>query len=108
GGDETTGLVTREMLESLNGWFVNVGRGNVVAEADIVAAIESGGLFGAGLDVFETEPLPADSPLWSHPRVIVTPHVAGLSPLYGSRLADIFEHNLRAFTANGAWRNRIV
>lgn len=108
GGDETTGLVNRAMLESLGGWFVNLGRGNVVAEADILAAIESGGLAGAGLDVFETEPLPEDSPLWTHPRVIVTPHTGGMSPHYGPRLAEIVAGNLEAFAGRGEWRNRIV
>lgn len=108
GGPETDGIVTREMLESLGGWFVNVGRGNVVAEDDIIGALESGGLLGAGLDVFETEPLPETSPLWSHPRVVITPHVAGLSPHYGRRLAEIFEHNLGAYAGRGEWRNRVV
>lgn len=108
GGDGTSGLVTRAMLESLGGWFVNLGRGNVVAEADIIAAIESGGLAGAGLDVFETEPLPADSPLWTNPRVIVTPHTGGMSPHYGRRLAEIVDDNLAAFAGRGEWRNRIV
>lgn len=108
GGEETTGLVTRAMLESLGGWFVNLGRGNVVAESDILAAVESGGLAGAGLDVFETEPLPEDSPLWTHPRVIVTPHTGGMSPHYGQRLAEIVAANLDAFAGRGEWRNRIV
>ena len=108
GGDETDGLVTREMLESLGGWFVNLGRGNLVRESDIIAALESGGLLGAGLDVFEEEPLPPESPLWSHPRVIVTPHLGGLSPQYGARLARIFADNLQAFRGVGEWRNRVV
>ena len=108
GGEETTGLVTRAMLESLGGWFVNLGRGNVVSEADILAAIESGGLAGAGLDVFEHEPLPEDSQLWTHPRVIVTPHTGGMSPHYGQRLAEIVADNLEAFAGRGQWRNRIV
>ena len=108
GGEATTGLVTRGMLESLGGWFVNLGRGNVVAESDILAAIDSGALAGAGLDVFETEPLPEDSPLWTHPRVIVTPHTGGMSPRYGQRLAAIVADNLNAFAGRGEWRNRIV
>ncbi len=108
GGEHTDGLVTRAMLESLDGWFVNIGRGNVVSESDILAAIESGGLLGAGLDVFESEPLPATSPLWHHPRVVVTPHTAGMSPHYGARLAEIVDHNLRALAGEAEWRNRIV
>lgn len=108
GGEATDLAVTREMLESLGGWFVNVGRGNVVAEGDVLAAIESGGLLGAGLDVFATEPLPASSPLWSHPRVVITPHTAGLSPQYGPRLAEILAHNLAAVRGERPWRNRVV
>jgi D-2-hydroxyacid dehydrogenase (NADP+) len=108
GGDETDGLVTREMLESLGGWFVNLGRGNLVSEEDIIAALDSGGLLGAGLDVFEEEPLPPESPLWSHSRVVITPHLGGLSPQYGPRLARIFADNLAAFGGSGEWRNRVV
>jgi phosphoglycerate dehydrogenase-like enzyme len=108
GGTATDGIVTREMLESLGGWFVNVGRGNVVNETDIIAALDSGGLLGAGLDVFATEPLPASSPLWHHRRVVLTPHTAGFSPHYGRRLAAIVSDNLRAFGGEGEWRNRIV
>jgi D-2-hydroxyacid dehydrogenase (NADP+) len=107
-GDSTDRIITRAMLESLDGWFVNLGRGNVVSESDIIAALDSGRLLGAGLDVFDTEPLPPSSPLWSHPRVVLTPHVAGLSPHYGARLAEIVAHNLAAFTGNGEWRNRVV
>jgi len=108
GGPGTTGLVTRSMLESLGGWFVNVGRGNVVTEEDLLAALESGGLLGAGLDVFETEPLPSSSPLWSHPRVVITPHNAGFSPHYGRRLAAIVDANLPAHRGEGEWMNRVV
>ena len=108
GGAETEGIVSREMLDSLDGWFINVGRGNSVSEADILAAIEGGGLLGAGLDVFEHEPLPAESPLWANPRVVITPHTAGLSPHYGRRLAEIFVDNLEALSGRGDWRNRIV
>lgn len=108
GGAGTDGLVTRQMLESLDGWFVNVGRGNVVSEGDILGALDSGGLRGAGLDVFAEEPLPDDSPLWSHRRVVLTPHTAGLSPEYAPRLAAIVRENLAAFAGDGEWVNRVV
>ncbi len=104
---DTRGLVTRDCLDALDGgWFVNVGRGTVVDEHDILGAIEGGALLGAGLDVFDTEPLPETSALWANPRVVLTPHTAGLSPHYGRRLMEIFRQNLEAFAGNGDWVNR--
>ncbi len=107
--EATRGIVDRKVLEALGqGWFVNVGRGTVVSESDLLWAIDQCGLRGAGLDVFEREPLPESSPLWSHPRVVLTPHTAGLSPMYGPRLAAIFSRNLAAFRGEGEWVNRVV
>ena len=104
----TRGIVGAAEFEALGaGWFVNVGRGSAVDEAALLAALD-GGLRGAGLDVFAEEPLPEASPLWHHPRVVMTPHSAGLSPEYGPRLARIFEANLAAFQGDGAWVNRVV
>ncbi|GIE99261.1 phosphoglycerate dehydrogenase [Paractinoplanes rishiriensis] len=62
-------------------WVVNVGRGTTVAESDLLAAVREGRIAGAALDVFETEPLPADSGLWDEPNVIISPHAAGGRPL---------------------------
>jgi phosphoglycerate dehydrogenase-like enzyme len=64
-------------------------------------------LAGAGLDVMVPEPLPSDSPLWDLPNVIITPHVGGLTPRYGERLATLLADNLRAYQGRGEWRNRI-
>lgn len=85
-----------------------MGRGSVVDEAALVAALESGRLRGAGLDVFDGEPLDEASPLWSAPGVLMTAHVGGLSPDYGSRWVELFRHSLAAFTRQGSWRNRAV
>jgi glyoxylate/hydroxypyruvate reductase A len=57
-------------------WLINAGRGRLQVEADILAALDDGTLAGAALDVFTAEPLPPDSPLWIHPNVTLTPHVA--------------------------------
>jgi glyoxylate/hydroxypyruvate reductase A len=60
-------------------WVINVARGTVIVENDLIAALDSGHLAGAVLDVFRTEPLPPDHPFWKHPKITVTPHVAGIT-----------------------------
>jgi D-2-hydroxyacid dehydrogenase (NADP+) len=77
--------------------FLNFARGAVVDEQALIEALKSGRIGGAGLDVFETEPLPADSPLWRMDNVIITPHNAGLSPQYNARAVDQFLRNYQAF-----------
>jgi len=78
--------------------LVNVGRGELVDESALVAALERGALRGAGLDVFEKEPLPPESPLWSLPGVIVTPHASGRTPSNYARAEAIFLDNLGRFS----------
>src|SRR5699024_2838755 len=78
----TAGIVDERVLRALppRAWVVNVGRGATVDEPALLHALESGMIAGAALDVFATEPLPADSPLWHAPNMIVTPHAAGGRP----------------------------
>lgn len=86
---ETRGIINRDLLRKLSQHgrhsrmpgpvLINAGRGPLQVEADILAALEAGELYAASLDVFETEPLPQTSPLWSHPRVVITPHNAAES-----------------------------
>ncbi|HEV2561427.1 MAG TPA: glyoxylate/hydroxypyruvate reductase A [Rhizomicrobium sp.] len=78
---QTRGILNAKTFAALpRGAFVmNVARGGHLVEADLIAALDSGHLSGATLDVFETEPLPEKSPLWLHPKVTVTPHVAAIS-----------------------------
>lgn len=80
--------------------LINISRGAVVDQPALVRALQEGWIAGAGLDVFDPEPLPADSPLWSLPNVIISPHVSGVTPYYGIRAAEIFLRNLHAFLAN--------
>jgi phosphoglycerate dehydrogenase-like enzyme len=79
--------------------FLNVGRGATVDEAALVAALEAGAISGAALDVFETEPLPTDSPLWTMSGVIVSPHMAGDYLEFHTDLAAVFLDNLERYRA---------
>ncbi|MCU0634747.1 MAG: D-2-hydroxyacid dehydrogenase [Gemmatimonadaceae bacterium] len=83
--DDTRGLVSRDVLAACRGAvLINAGRGAVVDESAIPAALDAGWLRAAALDVFEVEPLPATSPLWADPRVIVSPHISGLTTVEGT------------------------
>lgn len=77
--------------------FINIARGPVVDEAALVEALRSGRIGGAGLDVFETEPLPASSPLWDMPNVIITPRIGGMSDVYDKQIHPLLVHNVRCF-----------
>ncbi|MDR7545421.1 MAG: D-2-hydroxyacid dehydrogenase [Armatimonadota bacterium] len=77
--------------------LINVGRGPVVQEAALIDALRRGLIAGAGLDVFEREPLPADSPLYDIENVIITPHVSGASRTYYDRAVPLFCENLRRY-----------
>jgi len=85
-------------------WLVNVGRGSTVDEAALDAALREGRLAGAALDVFETEPLPPGSPLWTAPNAILTPHVAGNRPLGWQ---ELFTDNCRRLLAGEPLRNLV-
>ncbi len=97
-------VIGAEALVRLGGgWLVNVGRGSAVDEQALVHALTFGDLRGAGLDVFETEPLSADSALWELPTVVITPHAAWASDRLSARMADRFLVNLAAFRGRGDW-----
>jgi glyoxylate/hydroxypyruvate reductase A len=78
----TRDLLNRERFAWLpaHAWVINVGRGGTIVDADLIAALDSGQLAGAVLDVFREEPLPAAHPFWHHDRIIVTPHLSGPTP----------------------------
>lgn len=97
----TTGILGREVIARIPGHalLVNLGRGGLVDEPALIEALERRTLGGAALDVFAKEPLPAESPLWNLPHVILTPHVSGLGPHYWERATTMFADNLRAFLA---------
>jgi glyoxylate/hydroxypyruvate reductase A len=98
----TRGVLNLSLFRSLNrrgalggAYLINAGRGALQKDEDILQALEEGSLAGASLDVFATEPLPAHSPLWEHPRVVITPHVAAVSDpraLIANIVAHIEQH----------------
>lgn len=98
---ETTGLIGEAELRTMKptAYLINVSRGLVVDEGALIRALEERRIAGAGLDVFQREPLPSDSPLWRMENVIVTPHIAGGSGIYNYRVTQIFCENLRRYLA---------
>lgn len=84
---------------------VNIGRGTVVDEDALVDALRSGRISSAFLDVFAVEPLPAESPLWTMPQVVISPHTAALSPLEQRRIAELFADNLGRWLTGKEMRN---
>ena len=105
---ETERLIGEAELRAMRrtAYLVNVARGRVVDEQALVRALQDGWIAGAGLDVTEDEPLPADSLLYGMQQVILTPHISGQSAHYDARLAALFADNLRRYRAGEPLRNR--
>lgn len=105
--DQTAGLIDRATIDRLPASciFVNVGRGGVVDEPALIDALRERRIAGAVLDVFATEPLPEDSPLWTLPNVLVTPHAAALSARENERIVQLFVDNLRRYLDGRPLRN---
>jgi D-2-hydroxyacid dehydrogenase (NADP+) len=108
--DETRHAIDASVFEALpdSAVVVNVARGPVVDHDALLAALEAGNLRGAGLDVFEEEPLLEDSPLWGRDDTVVTPHVGGRSEDFPVRFARLFADNYRRWRAGESVVNRIV
>ncbi|MCT9097268.1 D-2-hydroxyacid dehydrogenase [Haloarchaeobius sp. HME9146] len=108
--EETRRMVGAEEFDLLDddAILVNVARGPVVDESALIAALESGSIAGAALDVFETEPLPEDSPLWEFENVLVTPHCAGFTEDYYRNVAGIVRENVENIERGADLRNHIV
>jgi len=108
--EETRGLIDAGALETMpdSSVLVNVARGEIVNEGALVDALEDGAIAGAALDVFEEEPLPEDSPLWDRRDVVLTPHVAGTTPHYWERAADILAENYRRLSDGEDLVNGVV
>src|SRR5690242_6641777 len=104
---ETEGFMHRARFQRMKrtAFFINIGRGMTTRLDDLAAAIQAGEIAGAGLDVFEREPLPADHPLWTMPGVLITPHTAGFGPYLDDRRYEILLENSRRFLGGQPLRN---
>ena len=98
---KTRNLVNAEVFSSMkpSAYLVDVSRGGVVDQSALIDALKDHKIAGAALDVFAKEPLLSESPFWKMPNVIVTPHIAGVTPRYDERAVDFFEENLRRYLA---------
>jgi phosphoglycerate dehydrogenase-like enzyme len=107
---ETRGLVDARLIAALprGARIINVARGEIVAEPALIEALKSGHLAGAYLDVFETEPLPPDSPLWSLPNVLVTPHNSAAAAGNDARVLAIFLENLGRWQKGAPLLNEVA
>jgi phosphoglycerate dehydrogenase-like enzyme len=104
---ETVKLIDRRRLQRMKrtAYLINVGRGVIVDLVDLTAALQAGEIAGAGLDVFEIEPLPVGHPLWNMPNVIITPHTAAASPRIAERHLETLLDNIRRFVRGEALGN---
>jgi phosphoglycerate dehydrogenase-like enzyme len=106
---ETRGAISREVISRMKptAWIMNIARGAIVDEPAMIEALQAKRIAGAALDVFETEPLTPDSPLWSLENVIVTPHSSGSGPRVRERTLALFAENLRRYKAGEPLLNRV-
>jgi phosphoglycerate dehydrogenase-like enzyme len=98
---ETQGMFGKEAFAAMKkgAFFVNVSRGAIVVQEELIAALQSGKLAGACLDVTDPEPLPASSPLWGMRNVVITPHMAADGEVTETRMWTLLRENLRRFAA---------
>lgn len=105
--DQLMGAAQFEAMKN-TAFYINIGRGKTTVEPELIRALNEGTIAGAGLDVFETEPLPSESPLWDMENVILTPHTSGSNEHYNDRALAIFTKNLPAFAAGRAITHNVV
>jgi phosphoglycerate dehydrogenase-like enzyme len=107
--DETRGLIDAEAIARLprGARIINIARGEIIQEPALIAALASGHLAGAYLDVFQQEPLPPDSPLWAMPNVLITPHNSGAAAGNDRRVFEIFRENLGRWMRGEALLNEV-
>jgi phosphoglycerate dehydrogenase-like enzyme len=105
----TTHLIGEAELRAMkpNTYLVNIARGSIIDEPALIRALQEGWIGGAGLDVFEEEPLPSDSPLWKLENALLSPHVAGFTPHYDRRAATLFAQNLERYVRGEPLLNQV-
>ncbi|WNB91578.1 D-2-hydroxyacid dehydrogenase [Bacillus sp. NEB1478] len=100
--DETKDFINADSFSLMKptSVLINIGRGTTIAEGDLISALNDQKIGYAVLDVFEKEPLSADSPLWNMENVMITPHLSGISPQYQTRALEIFSENYKLYMKN--------
>ncbi|MBW4081395.1 D-2-hydroxyacid dehydrogenase [Paenibacillus sp. S150] len=108
--DETQHIFGAEIFSACKqgAYYINIGRGATTDTEALMDALDSGRLAGAGLDVFEAEPLPQEHPLWGMEQVVITPHCAGVTDRYADRLVDIFTENMKSYLKTGTPSRNLV
>ncbi len=106
---ETRGLISAKRLARVKptAMLINIARGEIIEEPALIAALTSGKLGAAALDVTAREPLPPDDPLWSTPNLFISPHLSGLTPRYSQRLTDILLDNIARYREGRPMRNHV-
>jgi phosphoglycerate dehydrogenase-like enzyme len=105
--EATRGLIDEAALRAMrsSGFLINVGRGTAIDEDALQRALREGWIAGAALDVVQREPLPPAHPLWHIPNLLLTPHIAGITPRFEDRAAALFAENLRRYVAGASLLN---
>jgi phosphoglycerate dehydrogenase-like enzyme len=108
--EETAGLVNEKFINTLkdDAILINVGRGTLINEQDLIDALKNDKFLGVALDVMQTEPLPTESELWTHPKVLITPHSSFISDGINQRRVDLITTNILAFHHQKEIKNRII
>jgi len=109
GTPETEGIIGRKELKMMKdtAFIVNIGRGSLIKQDELLEALKNNWIAGAGLDVTDPEPLPEDSELWELDNLILTPHTSGFSPTNDQRRFEIFKDNLQSYLQNQKLNNLV-
>jgi phosphoglycerate dehydrogenase-like enzyme len=110
GGPQNADIISRAVFKAMkpSAFFINIGRGETVDETALIEVLRANRIAGAGLDVFRTEPLPADNPLWDLPNVFLTPHIGGFFDEYEDYVMPLLTENMRFFLAGRAGEMRNI